>query len=305
MNRAQRIAAKRARKEKEAALPQSKKETREAFRESSPVFVMGRGGSGTRLMSSMVQELGFFFGNKINASQDSIDWKRPIVELAMKHGAQIELPLKISEKEQNDLILAAIKSLKPKFGTLLDRQPTPPWGFKIPHLILVFPLMAEVFPNARFVHLVRHPVPSSVSKSRRKSDKTSRANGGQGLVLLPSAIKYAKGEKIGKGEVLTKADLKGIPAWKLNAYSWNHQVDRAHEYGTQFLKDKYLEVLYEDACDRPQIQMNRLTSFLDLPEREMKTEIKPSPSSAYDKNNTNKEVWEVCKKTAKKFGYTY
>jgi len=305
MNRAQRIAAKRARKEKDAAPLQSKKETIEAIRESSPVFVMGRGGSGTRLMSSMVQELGFFFGNKINPSQDSIDWKAPIVGLALKHGAQIELPLKISEKEQNDLILAAIKSLKPKFGTLIDRQPTPPWGFKIPHLVLVFPLLAETFPNARFIHLVRHPVPSSVSKSRRKADKTSRPGGGQGRVLLPPAIQYAKGEVKGTGEMITPAQLKDIPIWKLNAYSWNHQVDRAHEYGTQFLKDRYLEILYEDACNRPQIEMNRLTEFLGLREHKVKTEIKPSPSTQYGKSGNNKEVWEICEEAAKKFGYTY
>ena len=275
------------------------------IQESSPVFVMGRGGSGTRLMSSMVQELGFFFGNKINASQDSIDWKAAIVGLAMKQGAQVNIPSGAGGDVKKSLLLAAEKSLSRKFGPKILLDSIPPWGFKIPHLVLVFPLVAEVFPNSRFVHLVRHPVPSSVSKSKRKADKTSRGNGGQGLTLLPNAMEYAKGEKIGKEEVMTKGDLKGIPAWKLNAYSWNHQVDRAHEYGTQFLKDRYLEVLYEDACDRPQIQMNRLTSFLDLPEREMKTEIKLSPSSAYDKNDTNKAVWEVCKETAKKFGYTY
>ena len=52
---------------------------------SQPVILIGRGGGGTRLLSEMVQSLGFFLGNQLNVSCDSVEWVDKFYELAIEN----------------------------------------------------------------------------------------------------------------------------------------------------------------------------------------------------------------------------
>ena len=48
-----------------------------------PVVLLGRGGSGTRVLSQIAQQMGIFLGNDINVSGDSVEWVGPIYDLAV------------------------------------------------------------------------------------------------------------------------------------------------------------------------------------------------------------------------------
>lgn len=227
-----------------------------------------------------------------------MEWKKSIVGLAIDRGAQVDLPTGVSRREAKDLIEVAYTMLNQRDPKTKDSPPL--WGFKIPHLLWCFPLLAETFPNSRFIHLTRHPVPCSIGKEAKGSDKTSRA-GGQGKTLLPPAIEYST------GKVMTKRidpRDKSIQE-KLNAYSWNHSVGRGCEYGRRVLGDRYLEIRYEDICSNPQAADDKIAEFLDLPTKKTGIVIKPSPSSVYEKSPEAKEAWDICKNTAKKIGYKY
>ena len=51
---------------------------------SRPVVAIGRGGSGTRLLSLALQEHGIFLGNQLNESHDSTEWVDLIYKLAIE-----------------------------------------------------------------------------------------------------------------------------------------------------------------------------------------------------------------------------
>src|SRR5690348_2568875 len=56
------------------------------------VLFTGRGGSGTRLLSQLAEELGIFIGNKVNRSGDSVEWVEPVYRMAIESATSIELP---------------------------------------------------------------------------------------------------------------------------------------------------------------------------------------------------------------------
>jgi hypothetical protein len=51
---------------------------------SEPVILLGRGGSGTRLLAQLALSTGMFVGNKLNTSHDSVEWVETVYDLAIE-----------------------------------------------------------------------------------------------------------------------------------------------------------------------------------------------------------------------------
>ena len=49
----------------------------------SPIVATGRGGSGTRLLSTVLQKLGCHLGNELNESGDSMEWAEVIYDIVL------------------------------------------------------------------------------------------------------------------------------------------------------------------------------------------------------------------------------
>lgn len=290
--------------------------------DSSPVILMGRGGSGTRMLSHFLRsDLKFFLGNKINNSGDSTEWKSLTFKIAKEYASQIDLPEDpdIFEEEIVNLVKEVFKKEKNP-----DR-----WGWKMPQTLLIFPIYAKMIPNSKFIHMIRHPVPASIGIKRR-NDKTSRLRT-NGKNLLLAAYAYSHHEK----DLPETKKLQNLSSCSftlqvmLNAYGWNHQIERAIEYGRENLKNRYLEIKYEDCCDNPQKQLERICEFLqieEVPKTTLKIKKSLSPSNLEElKGHENKKsprrssldsllttknrgkielaVREICEETAKKIGY--
>ncbi len=296
-----------------------RKEAKEAFKymsksliNSSPLILMGRGGSGTRMLSHFAEDVGYFLGNKLNPSKDSIEWTELTFEIIKFYGGEIELPT--DEKKYRDQILSKANEV------LYTGNYPKKWGWKMPQTLLYFPILANVFPNAKFVHIIRHPIPCLVGSGKVKADKTAKMHG-LGNFLLPSAYSYFHGSE----EKLKELDPNNtIQQILLGAYSWNHQVDRAIKYGRESLGDRYLEIKYEDVCRDPQEEFQKFCEFLQIKESKTSLTIKKSQSSenlrdletlthkkkkvtpavvAEIKKKGGLQVKEICKKTAEKVGY--
>src|SRR4051794_26266404 len=54
------------------------------YAQSEPVILLGRGGSGTRLLSQLAQASGIFLGNEVNSTGDSVEWVPDLYELAIE-----------------------------------------------------------------------------------------------------------------------------------------------------------------------------------------------------------------------------
>lgn len=252
----------------------------------SPIIITGRGGSGTRLLSKLMQGIDIFLGNEINETEDSIEWVGPIYDLvvnrrSLKNGSFNEKH--INRLRENAKNILTIKECN-----------TGLWGFKLPETMLCIPELLKAFPNAKIIHLVRHPV----SISMRRSHMTSRLNNPVGKTVLHDAYTHFG------------FDVKGISnkeEYFNNAISWAYQLHLL----TNFIcdaspKQHVLHVKYEEITTNPTKVLNSILDYLNMGHQNI-------PELNIDPNRTNQKlfppketdnVWDLCKKQAINFGYT-
>jgi sulfotransferase family protein len=263
-------------------------------RESMPeaidaaVIFTGRGGSGTRLLSQLADDLEVFVGNHVNKSGDSIEWVDLVYRLAIESSRSPELPTGSGYRQE--IRARAARILEAHRG-----RPSSPWGFKLPEAMLVLPLLVDAFPAARIVHLIRHPVSSSL----RRTHMTSRLNNALGAATLPNAYRFCGREA---------RSITADEPYVHNAVSWNYQVRRVVDYARARLdRDRYLELRYEDLCDNPAPVVARVRSFLGRERGDGATAVAVDPSRAshWDAADPRVEtIWNLCGETAGLLGYT-
>lgn len=250
------------------------------------VVFTGRGGSGTRLLSQLADEVGVFLGNAINRSGDSIEWVELVYRLAIDAAVSPELPTGSSHRE-------AIRAQAARILGVAGTKPL--WGLKLPEAMLVLPLLVDAFPGARVVHLTRHPVASAL----RRTHMTSRMNNAIGAATLSNAYRYVNRDvgAIARDE-----------SFLHNACTWNYQVRRVLEYGRATLgSQRYLELRYEDVCADPAAGVTRLRAFLGSPGggRAGSVSVDPSRMGGWDPDDPRvASIWGICGDTAGLLGYT-
>ena len=251
------------------------------------LLLIGRGGSGTRLLSELAADAEIFIGNKLNKSGDSMEWVDLIYKMVVETGRRCALPsgsrYRREIHEAAERILAAAPSDRPAR-----------WGLKLPETMLVLPLLLDAFPKAKVVHLTRHPVSSSL----RRTHKTSRLGNRVGDVALPAAYVFAG------------RDTREIATDELflhNAYSWNYQVSRVVSYARRQLREsQYLEVKYEHVCDDPNTAFRAAETFFGQKERGDSTTVSVdlSRTGTWDPDDSRVHtIWEICGETAAAIGY--
>ena len=252
------------------------------------VLFIGRGGSGTRLLSQLASDAGIFMGNHVNPSGDSVEWVDLIYRMVVEQGGQCALPS--GAQYQPEIRACAAQILgdapRPRHGI---------WGLKLPETMLVLPLLLDAFPHAKVVHLTRHPVSSSL----RRTHLTSRLNNMIGAVALPAAYRYAH------------RDVRQIATdepYLHNAYAWNFQVTRVVHYARDVLADThYLEIKYEDMCTQPERILARVRAYLGCTDEQATTSIQVdrSRTGAWDPHDPRVQtIWQVCGEMAALLGYS-
>ena len=103
------------------------------------------------------------------------------------------------------------------------------YGDKTPAYVLHLDLLSEVFPEARFVHIIRD---------------------GRDVCLSLQEMEWGPNDVYGA------------------ARFWRHRVERGSASGLALGPSRYLEVRYEDLVDGPEECLGRVCAFLDLGFRE-------------------------------------
>lgn len=252
-----------------------------------PIILAGRGGSGTRLLSQFALAGGVFLGNELNESGDSVEWMELIYEMVVQVGGQRNLP-------DSERLASKLREQGRKILARAGVRPGSPWGFKLPEVMLLLPTVARAFPDLRIVHLVRHPVSSSL----RRTHITSRLRNPIGEVVLPAAYRYA-----GRPVRALTAD----EAYLHNAITWVYQVGRAAEYGRKVLTpSSYLELRFEDVCASPHRSFESFLSFLNLPRARLPASfrIDSDRTNPWDPGDTRlRRIWNICGPVARSLGY--
>lgn len=228
---------------------------------NQPVAVGGLGGSGTRLVARLLQELGFFLGGEsVNESQDSL--------LFTFLFARPEI-LVTSDQEFRSLLDSFVRSMRTGapcdpaarhyvrrlWLRWLDDEPTPgllaqarvltdgaksaaqqaPWGWKEPNTFLVLPRLHRFLPGLRYIHVIRNGVDTAYSQNL--------------------------GQLLRWGPWLLSRPVAPSPADALSYWCAAHRWVLAY---APRLKSRFLLLNFDRLCVDPLAELPALVSFVGL-----------------------------------------
>ena len=153
--------------------------------DAAPVVLGGIGGSGTRVVTQLLQSLGFDMGSDLNQSLDDLGFtalfKRPSLWPLEDHLPQLNEALSIylgSRGQTNTSIpsgkhatrVAQLLDITRSAGEWIDTgdlyerqeclatpsKPTPLWGWKEPNTHMLLPFLVAALPNIKYIHITRH-----------------------------------------------------------------------------------------------------------------------------------------------------
>jgi hypothetical protein len=229
-----------------------------------PVVIGGKGGSGTRVFSEIVSELGCYQG-PCNASSDVVLWAEFI------HKYQIPYLDKWWKNQiTSDYHESMAKDFEPYLKKYLEKNTQdlkPLW--KNPQGMHILPFYHKFFPNMKFIHALRDGRDMVFSKNENEFKQAAKTD------IWNSS----------KNENLIK---------KLNF--WYHSNKLVKEYGLKNMGNNYESFKFEDLCDYPRETIIKIANFIELPFDEEKIENciklvkKPSSIGRWEKaSETQKE----------------
>jgi hypothetical protein len=212
-----------------------------------PVVIGATGGSGTRMVHGVLEKAGLFMGapEKLNHAGDAMEIE-PLLDnvinpiLAATGSLDYEvagLPPSLAASARSELACSVDRFLR----DLPDK--TTRWGWKNPRSMYVLPLIADLFPEARFIHLVRDGRDMATSDNQNQPRKHYRALFGT--------------------EPKTSDPNASIQLWmaaNLGAAAW----------GERNLGSNYLRVRFEDLCANPEYGVETILRFVGYSHEEMR-----------------------------------
>lgn len=216
----------------------------------APVVVFNKSHSGSRLLAELLAGQGIFMGGELNESNDALPIV-PLMEFLVERYYPDYSQLwgeKDWPTELHSLVISA-------FGRHLAHHTfgqQAAWGWKLSETAFILPIIDAIFPMAKYVHLVRdgrdvafsdHVAPEQ-SLWRKIYFNTDQINVWRGLSLSHRAYEHA--------------------SHIYNALHWINSVEVAHRYGAM-LRERYIEIRYEDLCTNFLETAKRLFAFIDRP----------------------------------------
>jgi hypothetical protein len=206
-----------------------------------PVVLMGRGKSGTRLLSLAVGQLGVALGLTPRLPAADIDhryFRQTVKALAQRNFAALS-----AEQVPPGDVERFEQAVEQAWGLLQRRSPeAPAWGWKWPETYLITPIVFAAFPKGRYIHMVRDG--RDLAFKRHLTDDVRRPLG---------------------RALLTHLGMTGQPRYLQAARSWQFQVEAYLRFAARIPAAQRLELTYEEMCRAPVETLARIADFLALP----------------------------------------
>lgn len=240
-----------------------------------PIMVGGVGGSGTRVVAEILLDLDIYLGSDFNGWPLDNLWftfllKRPSWYRKVCHDkAAPAQPLRILEtvmrgdpiRSPNDLAFIFRAALEHSFALknppaangvwplirawkMLVTRPKPPercraWGWKEPNTHFYLEYLAEFFPQAKYVHTIRHGLDMAFSGNQQQLEHW--------------------GWLFGLGLPQSKEQL---PAASLEF--WVRANRRVREIGNALGPQRFLLLNFDQLCTDPETGVRQLLNFLGI-----------------------------------------
>jgi len=252
-----------------------------------PIVLLARGGGGSRLLSTLCQDLGMFLGTVLGGAGDSREMVLPIYQGIVEKYA-------CKGNWQKQQIVPRLRAAAAKM-LIQHKHPIGLWGFKLPESILLLPEIRTAFPQARFIHMVRDPVTTCL----RRAHMTARLDNSIGRISLPLAYDY-----IGRPR---ERILEDSPALHM-AYTTVHQLEIVARHLSDIRLHHRMQIRFEDIIEKPTDCVQQVNSWLGLT-REKNTLESAIDSERVQKPTVNypldvaEKVKNVLKSLRRDYGY--
>ena len=224
------------------------------------VAVGGVGGSGTRLVALLLNNLGYYIGDDLNDALDNL-WftlffKRRSILIEEESSFRALLGLFLDRMsgrvdltpQERDKVaeLAQIQRLHHDGDWLRERarsfvrQETSrrldqPWAWKEPNTHIVIDRILPVRPELKYIHTLRHPMYMSQSKNQRQLENWA--------------------------PIFFSRNFRMEPRWSLKYWCAAHR--RMAEL-TKIWPDRIINVDFDELCESPEREYKRIAGFLDM-----------------------------------------
>jgi len=198
-----------------------------------PVLIGGIGGSGTRLVAQLVSESGYYLGNNLNTSRDNMTVMQYLP--AMRDILLATGKSRASEKEEKILVIIQIFldciQAEVETSSILYKK----WGWKVPASYMLLPYFKRIFPNLKYIHVIRNGLDMAFSNNQNQS-----ANWPSYFGLKPCA--------------------HNKPGTSLEF--WIQANKLAVGYGQEIKKGSFMLLNFDSLCKHPARTIDQLTNFL-------------------------------------------
>lgn len=240
-----------------------------------PVIIIGMSRSGTSMLIRMLADLGLFVGSNLTNNHEAVFFRNLNVWLLTQCSGGLENPGTIryllADREARALygefirftmgtpdaisFLGLRKYIEHRNPLKLDI----PWGWKDPRNTFTLPLWLDIFPDAKVIHIIRHPLDIVNSLKTRRRKGLSRLMDRYGK--FKSLYWYYLVRKfIGTKRVF--ADLRGA-SLEEGLLMWEEYIEEARGHVSS-LKERAVEIRYEDFLENPVEILNQLVDFCGL-----------------------------------------
>ena len=210
-----------------------------------PVVVFNKSHSGSRLLAELLRGQGIFIGSVLNESLDALPFVPLVEHVVLEHYPDF------SGLWRDATWPAAIQRLLAEAleAHLADHAPGAPWGWKLCETTFVLPLLAPIFPGARFIHLIRDGRDVAFSDHVAPEQAFWRK-----VYFGTDAVRSWRGMRLDHAAYERHNHL-------FNAWHWQECVRLGRAFGSM-LGPAYREVRYEQLCADPVEQARSLLAWL-------------------------------------------